>query len=64
MVARKVEGDVAHVAQVETGIQDNGYIEIRSGLKQGDRVITKAGAFVRDGDRIKPVLAAAETVSN
>lgn len=64
MVARKVEGDVAHVAQVETGIQDNGYIEIRTGLKQGDRVITKAGAFVRDGDRIKPVLADAETVSN
>ncbi|MBP1861274.1 efflux RND transporter periplasmic adaptor subunit [Rhizobium herbae] len=64
MVTRKVEGDVAHVAKVETGIQDNGYIEIRTGLKQGDRVITKAGAFVRDGDRIKPVLADAETVSN
>lgn len=64
MVARKVDGDVAHVARVETGIQDNGYIEIRTGLKQGDRVIMKAGAFVRDGDRIKPVLAAAETVSN
>jgi HlyD family secretion protein len=64
MVARKVDGDVAHVAKIETGIQDNGYIEIRNGLKQGDRVITKAGAFVRDGDRIKPVLASAETVSN
>ncbi|MCV9961497.1 efflux RND transporter periplasmic adaptor subunit [Pararhizobium sp. BT-229] len=64
MVARKIEGDVAHVAQVETGIQDDGYIEIRSGLNQGDRVITKAGAFVRDGDRIKPVLADAKTVSN
>lgn len=64
MVARKIEGDVAHVAPVETGIQDDGYIEIRSGLNQGDRVITKAGAFVRDGDRIKPVLADAKTVSN
>lgn len=64
MVARKVEGDVAQVAKIETGIQDNGYIEIRTGLKQGDQVITKAGAFVRDGDRIRPVLADAETVSN
>ena len=64
MVARKVEGDVAHVAKVETGIEDDGYIEIRSGLAEGDTVITKAGAFVRDGDRIKPVPASTETVSN
>ncbi|OBZ92621.1 hemolysin secretion protein D [Pararhizobium polonicum] len=64
MVARKVENDIAHVAPVETGIQDNGYIEIRSGLSRGDRVITKAGAFVRDGDHIKPVLADANPVSN
>ncbi len=64
MVARKVEGDVAHVAKIETGIQDNGVVEIQTGLKEGDKVITKAGAFVRDGDRIKPVLASAETVSN
>lgn len=64
MVTRKVDGDVAHVAKIETGIEDDGFIEIRSGLAEGDKVITKAGAFVRDGDRIKPVLAAAETVSN
>ncbi|WP_438752501.1 efflux RND transporter periplasmic adaptor subunit [Pararhizobium sp. O133] len=64
MVARKVDGDVAHVAKIETGIQDNGFIEIRAGLKEGDKVIKKAGAFVRDGDRIKPVPASAETVSN
>ena len=64
MVARKVQDDVAHVARIETGIQDNGFIEVRSGLSQGDTVITKAGAFVRDGDHIKPVLADAETPSN
>lgn len=64
MVARKVENDVAHVTKVETGIEDDGFIEIRSGLAEGDKVITKAGAFVRDGDRIKPVPASTETVSN
>jgi HlyD family secretion protein len=64
MVTRKVDGDVAKVAKIETGIEDGGFIEIRSGLAEGDKVITKAGAFVRDGDRIKPVLASAETVSN
>ncbi|MBW9062886.1 efflux RND transporter periplasmic adaptor subunit [Rhizobium herbae] len=64
MVARKVENDVARVTPIETGIEDDGFIEVRTGLKQGDRVITKAGAFVRDGDRIKPVLAATAAVSN
>ncbi|MEZ7812751.1 MAG: HlyD family secretion protein [Paracoccaceae bacterium] len=42
--------------QVTTGIRDSGMIEILSGLKQGDLVVTKAAAFVRDGDRINPVL--------
>jgi HlyD family secretion protein len=54
-VARKVEGDVVRQAAVETGIQDSGFIEIISGLKAGDKVVAKAGAFVRDGDRIAPV---------
>ncbi|WP_035024723.1 efflux RND transporter periplasmic adaptor subunit [Gemmobacter nectariphilus] len=43
--------------QVETGIRDSGLVEIVSGLSDGDRVVTKAGAFVRDGDRVNPVLA-------
>ncbi len=54
-VARKVEGDVVKQAKIETGIQDSGFVEIVSGLKAGDKVVAKAGAFVRDGDRIAPV---------
>jgi len=30
-------------------------------LKGGETIVTKAGAFVRSGDRIQPVAAAAET---
>ncbi|MCO6185330.1 efflux RND transporter periplasmic adaptor subunit [Rhizobium sp. L1K21] len=54
-MARKVEDGVVKLTTVETGIQDGDYIEITSGLQAGDEVIAKAGAYVRDGDRINPV---------
>ncbi len=42
---------------VVTGIRDGGLIEIVEGLMPGDVIVTKAAAFVRDGDRITPVPA-------
>lgn len=56
-VARKVEGGVVKLVPVETGIQDGQVIEIVSGLAAGDEVVAKAGAYVREGDRINPVHA-------
>ncbi|WP_416064444.1 efflux RND transporter periplasmic adaptor subunit [Rhizobium sp. ZK1] len=53
--ARRVENGVVKFAKVETGIQDGAYVEITSGLKTGDEVVAKAGAYVRDGDHITPV---------
>ncbi len=52
---RKVENNVVKLVTVETGIQDADMIEIRKGLAAGDEVVAKAGAYVRDGDRIQPV---------
>ncbi len=49
---------------VTTGVRDGDLIEVRSGLGEGDLVISKAGAFVRDGDRVNPVLPADKTASN
>lgn len=57
--ARRVEGDVVKFVAVKTGIQDGAYVEIVDGLKAGDEVVAKAGAYVRDGDRITPVRDAA-----
>lgn len=54
-VARKVENGVVKLVPVETGVQDGQVIEILSGLAKGDEVVAKAGAYVRDGDRINPV---------
>ncbi|WP_443216631.1 efflux RND transporter periplasmic adaptor subunit [Rhizobium sp. Leaf341] len=54
-VVRKVRDGVVEMARIETGIQDGRYIEVVSGLAEGDEVVAKAGAYVRDGDRITPV---------
>jgi HlyD family secretion protein len=45
----------------QTGIRDGGWVEIVAGLMAGDSVVSKAGAFVRPGDRITPV---ADTATN
>ncbi len=47
---------------VKTGIREAGWVEITEGLTAGQTVVTKAGAFVTDGDHINPIPAtAAET---
>lgn len=52
-----VRDGVASRVSVETGIRDGGWIEIVSGLTEGDQVVAKAGAFVAEGDHVNPVLA-------
>ncbi|WP_210527184.1 efflux RND transporter periplasmic adaptor subunit [Rubellimicrobium arenae] len=53
----RVRDSVVERVPVSTGIRDGGMIGITAGLEPGDLVVTKAGAFVRDGDRINPVPA-------
>ena len=55
-VMRVKDGVVERVV-IKTGIRDGGLVEITEGLSEGDMVVTKAGAFVRAGDRINPVPA-------
>ena len=55
-VMKVTDGTVSRVP-VKLGILDSGWVEIVEGLAPGDQVVVKAGAFVRDGDRINPVLA-------
>jgi HlyD family secretion protein len=59
-VLRVVDGLVERVP-VKIGIRQGAYVEILQGLSAGDQVVTKAGAFVRAGDRINPVPAAGNT---
>lgn len=55
-IVRKVTGGVVSEVPVKTGIRDGQWVEIVEGLAAGDRIVTKAGAFVRDGDTVNPVL--------
>lgn len=57
-VVMKVTDGVVARTVVQTGIRDGAVVEILDGLAAGDTIVTKAGAFVRDGDRINPVAAA------
>ncbi len=56
-----IEDGVAKRQTVKTGIRDGGWVEISEGLAEGQSVVTKAGSFVRDGDKINPI---AETGTN
>ncbi|MDO9523944.1 MAG: efflux RND transporter periplasmic adaptor subunit [Gemmobacter sp.] len=55
-VMKVTDGTVMRVS-VQTGIREAGWVEITQGLESGDTIVTKAGAFVRNGDRINPVPA-------
>jgi HlyD family secretion protein len=57
------EGSVVQVVRdervesriVTTGLQSAGNVEILQGIVEGDLVVARAGAFLRDGDRVIPI---------
>jgi HlyD family secretion protein len=46
--------------RVEIGLMAGGQVEIRDGLTEGDIVVARAGALLREGDPVRPVTASAE----
>jgi HlyD family secretion protein len=46
--------------RVEVGLTSGGEIEIREGLTEGDMVVARAGALLREGDLVRPVLESAQ----
>lgn len=51
----RVDAGVVHRVAVTPGIRDGGLVEIREGLAPGEVLVARAGAFVREGDRVNPV---------
>jgi HlyD family secretion protein len=45
--------------RVEIGLMSGGQVEIREGLVEGDIVVARAGALLREGDPVRPVTEAA-----
>jgi multidrug efflux pump subunit AcrA (membrane-fusion protein) len=50
-----VESDKIATRRIETGLAAGGLVEVRSGLKEGDIIVTKAGTFLRHGDTVRPL---------
>ncbi|WP_213290123.1 efflux RND transporter periplasmic adaptor subunit [Bradyrhizobium sp. sGM-13] len=46
--------------RVETGLMSAGQVEITSGLQEGDIVVARAGALLREGDPVRAVTASAD----
>jgi HlyD family secretion protein len=47
--------------RVEVGLTSGGQVEIRDGLTEGDIVVARAGALLREGDPVRAITAEAET---
>ncbi len=55
-----VENDIVKARPIKLGLVSGDFAEILEGLKEGDSIILKAGAFLRDGDAIRPVQEGSE----
>jgi multidrug efflux pump subunit AcrA (membrane-fusion protein) len=60
-VVQVVKRQRVETRRVETGLMSQGQVEIRGeGLVEGDIVVARAGALLREGDPVRPVMVAAE----
>jgi HlyD family secretion protein len=60
-VVQVVRDDHVETRTVETGLASDGQIQIGKGLAEGDLVVLRAGAFLRDGDPVRPIPAGEAT---
>ena len=49
------EKNIANKSEIKIGIRDNGFVEIISGLNQGDRIVAEGLKKVRPRGKIKPI---------
>jgi RND family efflux transporter MFP subunit len=58
-----VDGDTVRQRRVKVGLMAGDQAEILDGLAEGDRVVARAGTFLRDGDQVRPVAIGADKMS-
>jgi multidrug efflux pump subunit AcrA (membrane-fusion protein) len=59
-VVQVIRHNRVETKRVEIGLMSGGNIEVRNGLNEGDVVVARAGALLREGDPVRPVMASAE----
>jgi RND family efflux transporter MFP subunit len=50
--------NIAHQVRIDAGAREGGEVEVRAGLKAGDRVVVDGAGFLADGDAVRVVPAA------
>ncbi|MCP3404518.1 efflux RND transporter periplasmic adaptor subunit [Bradyrhizobium sp. CCGB01] len=56
-VVQVIRRNRVETKRVEVGLMSGGNIEVRDGLNEGDVVVARAGAILREGDPVRPVMA-------
>jgi hypothetical protein len=59
-VVQVVRRDRVETRRVDVGLMSGGQVEIRDGLVEGDIVVARAGALLREGDPVRPITASAD----
>ncbi|MHB8268744.1 efflux RND transporter periplasmic adaptor subunit [Bradyrhizobium sp.] len=59
-VVQVVRRDRVETRSVEVGLMSAGQVEISKGLVEGDMVVARAGALLREGDPVRPINAGDE----
>jgi len=59
-VVQVVRRNRIETRRVEIGLLSNAEVEIRDGLTEGDIVVARAGALLREGDPVRPLIVSAE----
>jgi HlyD family secretion protein len=59
-VVQVVRRQRVETRRVEVGLMSAGQVEIREGLTEGDVVVARAGALLREGDPVRPETASAD----
>jgi multidrug efflux pump subunit AcrA (membrane-fusion protein) len=54
-IVQVVKQQTVETRRVEVGMMSGGNVQIRDGLKEGDTVVARAGALLREGDTVRPV---------
>jgi HlyD family secretion protein len=56
-IVEVVRSNRIETRKVNIGLLSEGVVEVREGLAEGDMVVSRAGAFLREGDPVRPVIA-------
>ena len=62
-VVQVIRRNRVETRRVEVGLMSAGQVEVREGLQEGDIVVARAGALLREGDPVRPITAGAEPKS-